>query len=95
MKEHDELRFAELCDGGRLAHYLSPGMITGVPPRFEFYATRESVWRRFRKGVELNLSVTEDARALAAFRRAAGESDDMVDSLEYMMGVDVEEGFWG
>lgn len=95
MDKRDELRFVGLSDGGRLAHYLSPGAITGAHPRLEHFATRESVERRFANRVMLGLSVTEDRHALAAFRLAAGESDDVVDSLEYMMEAGSEKRFWG
>jgi hypothetical protein len=67
MGEYDELRFARLCDGGRLAHYLSLGMITGAHPRLEFFATRESVQRRYDNRIALNLPVEEERRALNAF----------------------------
>lgn len=95
MGDGDELRFARLCDGGRLAHYLTPGMMTGAHPRLEFFATRESVQRRYNNCLALNLPVAEERRALAAFRLAAGELDDVVDSLEHMMEVGDEENFWG
>jgi hypothetical protein len=94
MKDFDELRFARLCDGGRLAHYLTPGMIAGAHPRLEFFATRESVQRRYDNRVVLNLPVEEERRALAAFRLAAGESDDVVDALEFMTEAGSEEKFW-
>lgn len=63
----NELRFARLCDGKRLAHYLSPGMMTGAHPRLEFFATRESVQRRYDNRLAFNLPVGEERRALTCF----------------------------
>lgn len=67
MNNQGELRFAGLCGGGRLAHYLSPGAVTGAHPRLEHFATRESTWRRFRNRSLQGLSVREERRALQAF----------------------------
>lgn len=95
MGEGDALRFARLCDGGRRAHFLSAGAITGAHPRLEHFATRESAQRRYNNRLALNLPVAQERQALAAFRLAAEESDDVVDSLEDMMEVGSEQEFWG
>lgn len=87
MTEQDELRFARLCDGGRLAHFMTPGMMTGVPPRLEYYATRESTWRRFRNRAEQGLPVGEERCALQAlygYMLPAGQTSDGRDFLEAM-----------
>lgn len=78
----DGLRFFGLR--GDLAYYAHPDAITGGPrAHLQYFASYDSVRRRFRNRVSLSLPVEDDGRAILAFRRAHFNDNDLHDANRY------------